>query len=161
MLHQQQFPGYLTEAEEDKLSAAGLLYYRSSDGATLPLWSDVPASQRAMLLLGTDHPDQAQRECHQGKRFGVFLDDGGDQLFESDNLDEAIAAYWRYTAEHTAKLLNADKAELYRTLKWAMIYAEKGHEACYPGETYEKDGYVADSMADARAVLARHKPSKN
>lgn len=39
-------------------------------------------------------------------------------------------------------------------LRWAMPYAELGHEAMYPGETYPKDGYVASSVAEARAALA-------
>ena len=39
-------------------------------------------------------------------------------------------------------------------LRWAMPYAEAGHEAMYPGETYPQDGYVAASVAEARAALA-------
>lgn len=39
-------------------------------------------------------------------------------------------------------------------LRWAMYYAELGHEAMYPGETHQKDGYVAASVAEARAALA-------
>lgn len=39
-------------------------------------------------------------------------------------------------------------------LRWAMPYAEHGHEAMYPRETYERDGYVASSVAEARAALA-------
>lgn len=39
-------------------------------------------------------------------------------------------------------------------LRWAMYYAELGHEAMYPGETYAKGGYVAASVKEARAALA-------
>lgn len=39
-------------------------------------------------------------------------------------------------------------------LRWSMQYAEAGHEAMYPGETYERDKYVARSVAEARAALA-------
>lgn len=39
-------------------------------------------------------------------------------------------------------------------LRWAMYYAELGHEQMYPGETYAKDGYVAASVKEARAALA-------
>ena len=39
-------------------------------------------------------------------------------------------------------------------LRWAMPYAERGHEDMYPMETYERDGYVASSVAEARAALA-------
>lgn len=39
-------------------------------------------------------------------------------------------------------------------LRWAMYYAELGHETMYPGETYAKDGYVAASVKEARAALA-------
>lgn len=38
-------------------------------------------------------------------------------------------------------------------LRWAMPYAEHGHEAMYPKETYEKDGNVALSVAKARKAL--------
>lgn len=39
-------------------------------------------------------------------------------------------------------------------LRWAMYYAELGHEQMYPGETHAKDGYVAASVKEARAALA-------
>lgn len=39
-------------------------------------------------------------------------------------------------------------------LRWAMYYAEVGHEQMYPGETYPKDGYVAASVAQMRSALA-------
>lgn len=39
-------------------------------------------------------------------------------------------------------------------LRWAMYYAEIGHEQMYPGETYAKGGKVAASVAEARAALA-------
>ena len=39
-------------------------------------------------------------------------------------------------------------------LRWAMYYAELGHEQMYPGETYAKDGYVAASVAQMRSALA-------
>ena len=45
-------------------------------------------------------------------------------------------------------------ADLTNALRWAMPYAEHGHEAMYPKETYEKDGNVAKSVADARRALA-------
>ena len=51
--------------------------------------------------------------------------------------------------EETQTLLRVTNA-----LRWALQYAEQGHEAQYPGETYEKDGYVARSLAEARAALA-------
>ena len=39
-------------------------------------------------------------------------------------------------------------------LRWAIYYAELGHEQMYPGETYAKGGYVAASVKEARAALA-------
>jgi hypothetical protein len=39
-------------------------------------------------------------------------------------------------------------------LRWAIYYAELGHESMYPGETFEKDGYVAASVAEMRSALA-------
>jgi hypothetical protein len=38
-------------------------------------------------------------------------------------------------------------------LRWSVPYAEAGHEAMYPGETYEADKYVAHSVAEARSAL--------
>ena len=38
-------------------------------------------------------------------------------------------------------------------LRWAIYYAELGHESMYPGETYQKGGYVAASVKEARAAL--------
>ena len=38
-------------------------------------------------------------------------------------------------------------------LRWAMPYAEHGHEAMYPKETYEKDGNMAFSVIKARRAL--------
>jgi len=43
--------------------------------------------------------------------------------------------------------------DLTNALQWAMPYALKGHEASYPGETYPKDGYVADSVTNAQKTL--------
>lgn len=60
-------------------------------------------------------------------------------------------------SKHTPAAAAAELAllapRLYEALRWALPWAERGHEAAYPGESYEKDGYVADSVADARAVL--------
>lgn len=39
-------------------------------------------------------------------------------------------------------------------LRWAIYYAELGHEQMYPGETYAAGGYVAASVKEARAALA-------
>ena len=38
-------------------------------------------------------------------------------------------------------------------LRWAMFYAEHGHESMHPKETYEKDGKVALSVIKARRAL--------
>ncbi len=46
-------------------------------------------------------------------------------------------------------------AELERALNWALNYAECEHERSYPGETYDCDGNVAASVAQARETLAR------
>ena len=43
--------------------------------------------------------------------------------------------------------------DLTDALRWAMPYAEHGHEAMYPKETYEKDGNVAISVVIARRAL--------
>lgn len=43
--------------------------------------------------------------------------------------------------------------DLTDALRWAMPYAEHGHEAMYPKETYEKDGNVAISVVNARRAL--------
>jgi len=45
-------------------------------------------------------------------------------------------------------------AKVTESLRWAMFYAEKGHESMYPRETYKEDGYVAISVAKARSALA-------
>lgn len=104
MSHQTLFPGYLTEAEERKLYDARLFDWSWGNDA-MPMWSNVPASQASEteLLLWTDAPDEASRECQGGSRFGVFLnnaDDSGDNkiLFEGDNLDEAIAAFKKHAS---------------------------------------------------------------
>jgi hypothetical protein len=43
--------------------------------------------------------------------------------------------------------------DLTDALRWAMYYAERGHEAMHPKETYEKDGNVAISVVIARRAL--------
>ena len=43
--------------------------------------------------------------------------------------------------------------DLTNALRWAMFYAEHGHEAMHPKETYEKDGNVAISVVKARRAL--------
>ena len=44
--------------------------------------------------------------------------------------------------------------DLTRALRWAMFYAEHGHESMHPKETYERDGRVALSVTHARRALA-------
>ena len=43
--------------------------------------------------------------------------------------------------------------DLTDNLRWAMFYAEHGHEAMHPKETYAKDNNVAFSVAKARKSL--------
>jgi len=43
--------------------------------------------------------------------------------------------------------------DLTNALRWAMFYAEHGHEAMHPKETYAKDGNVAISVDNARRAL--------
>ena len=51
------------------------------------------------------------------------------------------------------KPLSDREIRLARALEWAMPYAEAEHERSNPGETYAKDGYVADSVRLAREAL--------
>ena len=39
---------------------------------------------------------------------------------------------------------------LVRALQWALPLAEEAHEQHYPGETYDKDNYVARQVQHAR-----------
>ncbi len=48
---------------------------------------------------------------------------------------------------------NKQLERLTEALAWAMPYAERAHESEYPGETFERDHYVARSVAEAREVL--------
>jgi len=42
---------------------------------------------------------------------------------------------------------------LVRALQWALPLAEEAHEQHYPGETYDKDNYVARQVQHARDAL--------
>jgi hypothetical protein len=46
------------------------------------------------------------------------------------------------------------EVRLGRALEWALHLALPQHEVLYPGETWAKDGYVADSVRLAREALA-------
>ena len=50
--------------------------------------------------------------------------------------------------------------DLTNALRWAIFYAEHGHEAMHPKETYAKDGNVAISVDNARrANKSRYTPT--
>lgn len=95
MSHQDEFPGYITKAEDKQLTDAGL-FDRSWHNDNVPFWSNAPDNEEVQTRLGIDHPDPKERDSDEAKRFYVYLDEDGslEYLFDTDSLADAITAFW-------------------------------------------------------------------
>jgi len=83
--------------------------------------------------------------------------DDGDTLRFVDSDFVLIARWGRSVITNTLSDEDEDDKALIkrlaRALEWSLPLAEEAHEQHYPGETYEKDNYVAHQVQHARNAL--------
>ena len=95
--------------------------------------------------------------CAERDDVTLEYDDGDTPLRFVDSDFVLIARWGRSVITNTLSDEDEDDKALIkrlaRALEWALPLAEKEHERLYPGETYEKDNYVARSVQHARNAL--------
>lgn len=79
--------------------------------------------------------------------------DCGDNIFTASKPHRRIAN--TYGEDESNARLIAAAPELLAALQRFLPYIESGYNAAYPGEVYEKDGYVAQEIKDLRALIAK------
>ncbi len=94
MSHQKLFPGYVNEAEDGQLRAAGLR--DNSWGNDAVPFFGMPDDDEGKLQLGIDHPIDGEREHGGEKRiFIIGPPDEPSLLWEGEDLAQAIVEFRR------------------------------------------------------------------